>query len=192
MQRLAFDALDWVDAPMPDGSGPIRLARLPRLADGHFRIFGRFPPGWLRTEVGHYPAFEEILLLEGDLAVGHATLRAGAYAWVAARALRARTASTTGCLAFARFGGAGRWTRGAPDVPADTPSVDLPDVRGASQVLHLSGNETSRIVLRPADLPPHDGPIEWLSIADRTWCFTERGEPAPDLAGPLFVRTLPA
>lgn len=190
MQRVRFDELKWIDAPMPDGSAPIRLARLPKLPDGHFRIFGRFPPGWQRTIEGHYPAFEEILLLEGDLTVAGVTVRGGDYTWVPAREMRPRTSSEAGCLAFARFGGGAHWTRGVPASGPEEPRVNLVNVQDKPGVLHARGSESSRIVASASEVPPHEGPIEWLSLVDRTWAFTEPNEPAPDLAGPFFVRLL--
>ncbi|MGQ0653092.1 MAG: hypothetical protein ACT4P4_12645 [Betaproteobacteria bacterium] len=35
---------------MPGGSGPVQLARLPKLADNGFRAFVRFPAGRTRAE----------------------------------------------------------------------------------------------------------------------------------------------
>jgi hypothetical protein len=190
MQRVRYDDLAWVEVPMPDGSGPIHVRRLPRLPDGHLRIFGRFPPNWVRTFSGHYPVFEEILLLEGDLRFGDESCVADGYTWVPARRLRARTASDGGCIAFARFGGVGRWVRGEAETPPSEPRIDVPDVRARSTMLHAGAAETSRIVMSAAEVRPHGGPAEWLSLADRTWVHTEAGEDAPDLPGPLFVRTL--
>lgn len=191
MLRVEYADLAWIEAPMPDGSGPIELGRLPRLPDGHFRVFGRFPAGWSRTVHGHYPVFEEILLLEGDLAIGRESWTTGGYAWVAARELRELTTSRDGCVAFARFGGRGLWTPGEASEPPDEPPLSLADVRSTSGVLHAAAAERSLLVQDAADVPAHDGLTEWLSLADRTWCCTEPGEPAPALAGPLFVRLVP-
>lgn len=190
MQRVAFDELQWVDAPMPDGSAPIRLARLPRLADGNLRFFGRFPAAWHRTVEGHYPAFEEIVLLEGDLTVAGVTLEAGDYTWVPAREMRPRTASRSGCLAFGRFGGVPQWTRGRPDLPPDEPRVNRTAVTDSAVLLRERGKARSLVVMQPADLPPHHGFVEWLSLRDRAWICTAPGEPAPDCSGPVFVRPL--
>jgi hypothetical protein len=118
MHAAAFASLEWREAPMP-GARPVRMALLPRLPDGGFRAFVRFPAAWSRPDPGHYAVPEEFLLLDGELRLDGRSLQAGGYAWIPARALRRELSSANGCLAFAWFASAPRWIPGAsPEAPA--------------------------------------------------------------------------
>jgi len=153
MRAVAFCELDWAPAPMPDSSGDVLVARLPQLTDGGFRAFVRFPPGWRRPVAGAYPAAEEILILEGDLAMGGRTWREGAHVWAPADAIRENSASAEGCLAFAWFGGQPRWRRGATEGAAAI--AGLAHWRDADRKPGPFGGEAR--LLRSA--PPHES---WL------------------------------
>ena len=123
---VSFDALEWREAPMPGGSGPVQLALLPRLPDKAFRAFVRFPPGWSRAETGHYAVPEEFLVLEGALGLDGSTWRAGGYAWIPARRMRRNLHTPEGCLVFAWFAAPPRWIcAAAVEAPV------LPEVRFA-------------------------------------------------------------
>jgi hypothetical protein len=111
MYELAFASLAWRDAPMP-GATPVQMALLPKLPDGGFRAFVRFPAGWSRPDVGHYAVAEEFLVLEGELSLNGKTWKSGGLAWVPAWQPRRDLGSRTGCLVFAWFGGTPRWIPG--------------------------------------------------------------------------------
>lgn len=196
MRAVSFSELDWATAPMPDSSGDVSLARLPQLGDGGFRAFVRFPPGWRRAVAGSYPAAEEILILEGDLAMNGATWREGAHVWAPADALREDSASAAGCLAFAWFAGRPRWRRGA--VVAAAAIAGLAHWREVDRRLGPFGPDSR--LLRPD--PPHEswliqggwegeaaGTTESLSLADRSWRAAQLGERVA-VAGPAFLRIL--
>jgi hypothetical protein len=104
-----MEALQWSPAPMPGGSGPVQLARLPEQPDGGFRAFVRFPAGWSRLQRGHYPVAEAFVVLEGELVLNGRTYRPGDAGFVAAGELRTELRADTGCLVFAWFGGLPRW-----------------------------------------------------------------------------------
>ena len=117
MHELAFASLTWREAPMP-GATPVQMALLPKLDDGGFRAFVRFPKGWSRPDVGHYAVPEEFVVLEGTLSLSGRTWNAGSHAWIPAFERRHDLGSSTGCLAFAWFGGTPRWIPGEPTQPA--------------------------------------------------------------------------
>lgn len=117
MHQLAFASLTWREAPMP-GASPVEMALLPKLADGGFRAFVRFPPGWSRPDVGHYAVAEEFLVLEGELGLNGRTWKAGQIGWIPAWQRRHDLRSPAGCLVFAWFGGTPRWMPGEPAQPA--------------------------------------------------------------------------
>jgi hypothetical protein len=120
MHELSFASLTWREAPMP-GAGPVEMALLPKLPDGCFRAFVRFPPGWSRPDVGHYAVPEEFLVLEGELSLNGKTWQRGELAWIPAWQQRRDLASRTGCLVFAWFGGTPRWIPGEPAQAAAGP-----------------------------------------------------------------------
>jgi hypothetical protein len=113
MHELAFASLTWREAPMP-GATPVEMALLPKLDDGGFRAFVRFPKGWARPDVGHYAVAEEFVLLEGSLSLSGQMWTAGGHAGIPAFERRHHLASPTGCLVFAWFGGTPRWIPGEP------------------------------------------------------------------------------
>jgi hypothetical protein len=96
------------------GAAPVQMALLPKLPDGGFRAFVRFPKGWSRPDVGHYAVAEEFVVLEGALSLNGQTWNAGTHAWIPAFQRRRELASTSGCLVFAWFGGTPRWIPGEP------------------------------------------------------------------------------
>ena len=113
MHELAFASLSWREAPMP-GASPVSMALLPKLPDGGFRAFVRFPTGWSRPEVGYYAVAEEFLVLEGVLSLNGKLWKKGDLAWIPAWQRRRDLGSMTGCLVFAWFGGTPRWIPGEP------------------------------------------------------------------------------
>jgi hypothetical protein len=116
MHELAFASLTWREAPMP-GATPVQMALLPKLDDGGFRAFVRFPKGWSRPDVGHYAVPEEFVVLEGRLGLNGNTWDKGGHAWIPAFERRRDLGSATGCLVFAWFGGTPRWIPGEPTQP---------------------------------------------------------------------------
>jgi len=120
MHELSFASLTWREAPMP-GASPVEMALLPKLPDGGFRAFVRFPAGWSRPDVGHYAVPEEFLVLEGELGLNGRTWKRGELAWIPAGQRRRDLGSTTGCLVFAWFGGTPRWIPGEPAHAAEGP-----------------------------------------------------------------------
>lgn len=120
MHELTFASLTWREAPMP-GASPVAMALLPKLPDGGFRAFVRFPAGWSRPDAGHYAVAEEFLVLEGELALNGKRWKSGDLAWIPAWTVRRDLGSTTGCLVFAWFGGTPRWLPGEPARAAEGP-----------------------------------------------------------------------
>lgn len=152
MHYVAFAALSWREAPMP-GAAPVEMALLPRLADGGFRAFVRFPAGWSRPDVGHYAVAEEFLVLEGELGLNGRTWRRRELAWIPAWQRRHGLGSSTGCLVFAWFGGTPRWVPGEPAQAA----------AGAPNRTSIEGRELVRL------LP---GVRETLDLDDYAWRVT--------------------
>ena len=134
------------------GATPVCMAILPRLPDGGFRAFVRFPKGWSRPDAGHYAVAEEFVVLEGTLALNGHSWDVGGYAWIPAFEPRRDLGSATGCLVFAWFGGTPRWI---PGEPGRAPSAERP---------HRSSMEAGRFVRQ---LP--EARRETLDLNDWTW-----------------------
>jgi hypothetical protein len=105
------EGLVWVEAPMPDSSGPVQIARLPDAGDGSFRAYVKFPAGWERVVAGSYPVEEVIEVVAGELWLDGVVSRPGDARVVGAGVVRAHTRTPSGCVALARFAGSPRWTR---------------------------------------------------------------------------------
>jgi hypothetical protein len=153
MHELTFASLGWREAPMP-GATPVQMALLPKLPDGGFRAFVRFPRGWSRPDVGHYAVPEEFLVLDGELTLNGNIWQKGGHAWIRAFQRRRDLGSATGCLVFAWFGGTPRWIPGEPARPA---LADRPQ---------RSWIEDGRFIRQ---MP--DAPRETLDLDDLTWRY---------------------
>ena len=194
---VAFHGLEWHAAPMPGSTGPVRLALLPVLSDGAFRAFVQFPAGWARLGAGHYPVAEEFLVLEGDLRLNDTTWRAGGYAWIPANRVRSASRSESGCLAFAWFSSAPRWTRDEPSAAALPSDVALAHWRDARDLvpggrqLHAGPEHHTWIVERPelGRLKALGTQWETLGLNDRTWRADATHEPRDDPAQAMVVRS---
>ena len=150
MHELSFAALSWREAPMPCAAA-LEMALLPRLADGGFRAFVRFPAGWWRPQVGHYAVPEEFLVLEGELELSGDTWKRGELAWIPAWQRRHDLGSRAGCLVFAWFGGTPRWIPGEPAQAA----------AGPRNHTYIQGRELLRLLSETAR--------ETLDLDDYTW-----------------------
>lgn len=154
MLEVGFASLAWREAPMP-GAPSIEMALLPKLPDGGFRAFVRFPPGWSRPDAGHYAVPEEFLVLDGTLSLNGETWRRGGHAWVPAFRLRRELGSASGSLVFAWFGGTPRWIPGEPPPTPETAPAQR------------SWIEHGRFIRLMAP----DAPRETLHLDDLTWRY---------------------
>ena len=136
------------------GASPVQMALLPKLPDGGFRAFVRFPAGWSRPDAGHYAVAEEFLVLEGELSLNGKTRQRGELAWIPAWQRRHDLGSRTGCLVFAWFGGTPRW------IPGESPQA----AEGPQNRTSIEGRELVRL------LP--DGVRETLNLDNYTWSAT--------------------
>ena len=152
MHQLAFASLSWREAPMP-GASPVQMALLPKLPDGAFRAFVRFPPGWWRADVGHYAVAEEFLVLEGEISLNGKTWKKGELAWIPSWQRRQDLGTKAGCLVFAWFGGTPRWIPGEPTQAAGGPR-NRTSIEGG-ELIRLAG-----------------GLRETLNLADYAWRVT--------------------
>ncbi|MFM9886177.1 MAG: hypothetical protein ACKVQT_24380, partial [Burkholderiales bacterium] len=176
--QVRFQDLAWIDAPMPDGSGPVQLAQLPALDDQAFRAFVRFPAGWSRPATGYYPVHEEVFVIEGDLTFNDDAWHAGGYAWIPAHATRRGLRSEQGALVLAWFSGPPRWKCGvsptasqeAMTTIASWQSIPAVEIGGMPQthVLRDTGDHRTWVTRANPSIV-FQRPVERFSIDDRSW-----------------------
>ena len=183
---VRFEALEWREAPMPDGSGPVQLAALPRLSDQAFRAFVRFPPGWSRAQAGHYTVPEEFLVLEGALGLNDCTWRAGGYAWIPARRMRRNLHAVEGCLLFAWFAAPPRWISAAPVEASVLPEVRFAHWRDAPEGRLYDGPEHRTCIVDGRQLARSAASGEYYETLDlETFAWTWAGDQASSSAAKL-------
>lgn len=176
---------------MPASNAPVQLAPLPRLQDGAFRAFVRFPAGWARPAAGHYTAAEELLILEGDLGMNGMTWRAGGYAWIPANRVRSASRSESGCLAFAWFASAPRWIPGEPATAALAGDVSLAHWRDAPEGKLYAGPEHHTWIVERQHIALLAAPgmrSETLGLCDRAWRSDAAREPGDDPTAAVLLR----
>ncbi|WP_433444138.1 hypothetical protein [Nonomuraea sp. CA-141351] len=162
------------DFLIPGSNLPVRQAPL----EGSAWLV-RFPPGWARTERGHYLAGEEFVLLEGELCVSGITYRAGHHGWLPAGALRHSSAAPGGALAFTSFDGEDTWVRSDLDEP-DGPTLRTPLETVVIPEGGLPLTPHSALLDTPVAL---DRPAEMITVPTWTW---ERSTLIPE--GRVLVR----
>lgn len=123
---LLTGELDWAPTPIPAGTPDVQIARLfvanPTTKASTSLV--RFPAGWTRGVDVFYAVDEEIVVLEGELIVSGVSYAAGQYGFIPAGSLRRSSATPTGCLALAHFGGIpGALTKEQVSVMAVGPTV---------------------------------------------------------------------
>lgn len=192
MQSLPFAGLSFADAPMPGGSGPVQLARLPELGDGVFRAFVRFAPGWTRPATGHYRSSEEVFVLEGDLTFNTIAWRAHSHGFVPADATRYRLQTSVGALVIAWFGGAPQWRRGPSERATREVMTSIAHWQQvpAHRLREAAGAAATWVEPAPRRLTAQRD-LECVALSDRTWTHLRAGE-SLDLSAPTLCRIVGA
>jgi hypothetical protein len=125
-QRL-LRALKWREAPIPGGTPPAHMVRLPGRET--FSAMVRFPPGWRRPTAGAYAVDETVVVLTGDLTVNGVTVHGERLLWIPSMASRVDSLSHGGALCFARFSGPPIWQEGAGErLPLAAPTPGQPAI----------------------------------------------------------------
>lgn len=192
MQSLRLAELVFAEVPMPGGSGPVQLARLPDLGDGVFRAFVRFPRGWSRPATGHYRASEEVFVFEGDLTFNTSVWGAHSHGFIPDGATRYRLHTTAGALVVAWFGGAPQWRRGPTERATHEvmTSIEHWQQVPAHRLREAGGTSATWVEPAPRRLTArHD--LECVALTDRTWTHLRAGE-SLDLPAPALCRIVGA
>jgi hypothetical protein len=185
---LRAGGLRWRPMTIPGSTPDVELARL--YVDAATRAsvsLVRFPPGWARPGVGHYPCAELFVVLDGVLEVTGVRYAAGEYGYLPARFVRAGSRSVTGCLAVGWFSAPPAWSPGAPATSAAEPARH--GRLGADDPPAGAGGGAYGTDTTPAS--PVAVPTELLWVDYGLWCLLPPGATPPRLYGPVLVRPWP-
>lgn len=179
--------LNWMEHAISGSDLPARMVMLHASAERNTRtVLVEFPPSWRRDAVGHQPAGEEMVVLDGALTISGETVPAGAYLLVEPKATRSATSVEDGTRAVVWFSGpGGGWTDGSSDEPGSIHTAPVTD--GLSR---LPSDRMPGSVSVHTDLPeqtfPTDVDVLWLER--RRWAHVPSGEVVPGLTGRAVVR----
>lgn len=194
---IRFDEnLEWRKIEMPCSSGPVELSLLHKASDGAISALVRFPVGWSRQIAGYYEVEEEFVVLDGRIDLDGLAFIPHDWALVPLGEVRHSTSTSTGALAWARFGGPAIFKR----VTQENPHCDVATIlhqsllsvaKGGRELLatHPDQSTSSKIL-------GHSGSFtnacELLSLSNRWWSFTEPGSLVPDVNGITLLREYPS
>jgi hypothetical protein len=178
---LRGGGLRWRRMTIPGSTPDIELVRLHVDAARWASVsLVRFPPGWTRPGVGHYPCAELFVVLDGVLEVTGVSYPPGWYGYLPARFARADSRSVAGCLAVGWFSGPPIWSPGAP------PGVESPGRGRLGEDSPPADGGASGMDTAPAG--PVAVPTELLWADSGRWCLLPAGATPPRLPGPVLVR----
>jgi hypothetical protein len=185
MIRFDDDPGAWQELVIPGSDLPVQMWRLHAGENRASVSLVRFPAGWQRPSSGHYTVAEEFVVLEGAVEVG-STYRAGDYAYLPPRSMRAGSRSPDGCLALAYFSGVPQWVPGAPADPAPEPPVHARPAGVVREAAAEVAGSFEVLAETPREPVPADADLFWPD--SRCWAYVSRGQVPPALPGPVYVR----
>jgi hypothetical protein len=189
--------VEWTHFDIPGGTEPVAMALLHHDPETRARtVLVRFPEGWNRNGWGSYVAAEELVMLEGDLAMNGARWVAGDWAYVPAKGARRSMSSESGALVFARFLGPAKWLPNEGDdvsferralasavsdapVPSPLGVGAWPLRRDDAGSAWLAGGLAGGCV---------EVPVEVLALRSATFEVVPAGGTLPSIAEPCFCR----
>tara|TARA_X000001036_G_scaffold191837_1_gene180906 strand:+ start:698 stop:1273 length:576 start_codon:yes stop_codon:yes gene_type:complete len=106
--------LNWIEAPMPDSSPGTKLITY-FVNENQSRsrlMLVEFPTGFTRDQEGHYPAYEELLILDGGLKISGHEFTKNDYVLFPPNFTRSDTSCPKGCIALVWWSTKPSWSRG--------------------------------------------------------------------------------
>ncbi|MFI5429776.1 hypothetical protein [Aeromicrobium sp. UC242_57] len=150
-------------------------------------VIVRFPDGWTRDAVGHQPAGEEMVVLDGALSISGLTCGAGQALVVEPKATRAATSTLDGTRAVVWFSGAGGgWADGEA---ADAGSTELLTVDAALSRGPRDGLVGSLAARDDVAGAVFGTDVEIVWPGARRWAFVPAGTATPDVTGLAIIHT---
>ena len=176
----------WLEHNIAGSDQPARLVMLHADAERETRtVLVQFPPGWKRDAVGHQPAGEEMVILDGALSISGVTAGLGDYLVVEPRATRSATSVADGTRALVWFSGpGGGWTDGSAADPGQAAKVSSAGGGGAAPCPPRAGRQRSPCTTSWAETV-FDADVEVLWTAARHWAPRPRRHAGPGPPRPV-------
>ncbi len=112
-----YSDIIWKDAPMPDSSPGTKLSTLfvNDTKDRSRLMIVEFPKKFSRLLTGHYPAYEELFIVEGTLAISGYNFKKNDYVLFPPNFTRSETECVEGCLAIVWWSHKPSWNKGVSE-----------------------------------------------------------------------------
>jgi hypothetical protein len=111
---MSKNKLNWIEAPMPDSSPGTKLVTF-FVNNNEYRsrlMLVEFPPNFKREQEGYYPAYEELLILDGGLKISGYEYGKNDYVLFPPNFSRFKTSCPDGCTALVWWSTKPSWSRG--------------------------------------------------------------------------------
>lgn len=111
--------LNWIQAPMPDSSPGTKLITFFVNENEHRSrlMLVEFPANFKREQEGHYPAYEELFILDGGLQISGHEFGKNDYVLFPPDFSRLNTSCPNGCTALVWWSTKPTWKRGISEKP---------------------------------------------------------------------------
>jgi len=116
---MSKNNLNWIEAPMPDSSPGTKLITY-FVNDNEHRsrlMLVKFPNNFIREQEGHYPAYEELFILDGSLKISGMEFNTNDYVLFPPNFTRTKTSCPDGCIALVWWSTKPSWSREKHDKP---------------------------------------------------------------------------
>jgi len=178
--------LEWREHAISGSDKPARMVLLHADAERQTRtVMVAFPPGWKRDAVGHQPAGEEMVILDGALSISGSTAAVGDFLVIEPRATRSATSAADDTRALVWFSGpGGGWT--------DGPAADAGTLGAAPLAVGTQRGPVDELV---GTVSVHDelseqafeADVDVLWTEDRHWVHVPAGSTVPARPGRAVV-----
>jgi hypothetical protein len=111
--------LNWIEAPMPDSSPGTKLITffVNNNKNRSRLMLVEFPKNFTREQEGHYPAYEELFILDGGLKISGNEYSKNDYVLFPPNFTRSDTSCPDGCTALVWWSTKPSWNRGEHENP---------------------------------------------------------------------------
>jgi len=190
VEFIQSQQLEWTVSPWAHLAGATCKLLSRDAVDGGATALVRLDAGWRDDRSGHLDASEEILVLEGEMALDGRTFHQDCYAFRPAGTLRTALASSSGALLIVFYDREPRWHAGAPaagryDLSGAVPFRDAFDMPWEHQGMDpaygdvglrwklMRGGPGQDDMTMLVACPPHLHPPAWRGPQERHDCVEE-------------------
>ena len=138
-----YSDIIWKDAPMPESSPGTKLSTLfvNDTKDRSRLMIVEFPKNFSRPLTGHYPAYEELFIVEGTLAISGYNFKKNDYVLFPPNFTRSETECVEGCLAIVWWSHKPSWSKGVSGDPNENIISKVDNYLGNKFIEFLDNDE---------------------------------------------------